>query len=232
MHALVQVVSPIAGDVSFSIHGTRAVQTLVDTVCGKPQLENLLLHLIQHLRSQVLDLTMDIHGNHVIQSFLCMTKENEASIKLTQWIYDCCMQHCVEIGSHKHGCCVMQRCLEKGIFAQKLQLSDVIVKYLPSLIEDPFGNYLVQNVLKLNDADRNQLIFSEIAKDFIRLSQLKFSSNVIEKCLESNQKKELTELLLRGTNPQDDVNLVMNLGDMVKNLSLRLKLIVDKLIYH
>jgi hypothetical protein len=50
--------------------------------------------------------------------------------------------------------------------------------------------------------------------------------------LESNQKKELTELLLRGTNPQDDVNLMMSLGDMVKNLSLRLKLIVDKLIYH
>jgi hypothetical protein len=56
---------------------------------------------------------------------------------------------------------------------------------------------------------------------------------VIEKCLESNQKKELTELLLRGTNYQDDINLVMHLGvDMLKNLSLRLKVIVDKLIYH
>ena len=91
------------------------------------------------------------------------------------------MQNCVEIGSHKHGCCVMQRCLEKGLLMQKLQLADVIIAYLPSLIEDPFGNYLVQNVLKLNDPFRNMLIFGEIAKDFVRLSQLKFSSNVIEK---------------------------------------------------
>jgi hypothetical protein len=53
------------------------------------------------------------------------------------------------------------------------------------LIEDPYGNYLVQNVLKLNNALRNDEIFKIIAKDFIRLSQLKFSSNVIEKCLES-----------------------------------------------
>lgn len=79
----------------------------------------------------------------------------------------------------------MQRCLEKGKEVQKLALADVIIKNLPGLIEDPYGNYLVQNVLKLNNASRNDAIFKMIAKDFIRLSQLKFSSNVIEKCLES-----------------------------------------------
>lgn len=56
------------------------------------------------------------------------------------------------------------------------------------LIEDPYGNYLVQNVLKLEDEDKNEQIFKQIAKDFIRLSQLKFSSNVIEKCLNSKIK--------------------------------------------
>lgn len=43
----------------------------------------------------------------------------------------------------------MQRCLEKGSWKQKLQLADVIIDNLSSLIEDPYGNYLVQNVLKL-----------------------------------------------------------------------------------
>ena len=38
------------------------------------------------------------------------------------------------------------------------------------LIEDPYGNYLVQNVLKLEDEDKNEQIFKQIAKDFIRLS--------------------------------------------------------------
>jgi len=70
---------------------------------------------------------------------------------------------------------------------QKLGLADVIISNLPCLIEDPFGNYLVQNVLKLNNEPRNEAIFRMIAKDFIRLSQMKFSSNVIEKCLESKQ---------------------------------------------
>ena len=79
----------------------------------------------------------------------------------------------------------MQRCLEKGSRKQKMVLADVIIKHLSALIEDPFGNYLVQNVLKLESSEKSDMIFRVIAKDFVRLSQLKFSSNVIEKCLQS-----------------------------------------------
>jgi hypothetical protein len=64
----------------------------------------------------------------------------------------------------------MQRCLEKGRESQKLALADVIIYNLHSLIEDPYGNYLVQNVLKLNNLERNDLIFKMIGSDFIRLS--------------------------------------------------------------
>lgn len=104
----------------------------------------------------------------------------------TAFIFEACMKNIILIGKHKHGCCVMQRCLEMGTLNQKLNLSTYIIQDMNSLIEDPYGNYLVQNVIKLNDKQKNLFIFQEIAKDFIRLSQLKFSSNVIEKCLESS----------------------------------------------
>ena len=81
----------------------------------------------------------------------------------------------------------MQRCLEKGLRTQKLALADKIIERLFLFIEDPFGNYLVQNVLKLNNQARNNEILNFIAGDFVRYSQLKFSSNVIEKCLETKQ---------------------------------------------
>ena len=51
-----------------------------------------------------------------------------------------------------------------------MQLADVIIKHLSALIEDPFGNYLVQNVLKLDNTQKNDMIFRVIAKDFVRLS--------------------------------------------------------------
>ena len=103
----------------------------------------------------------------------------------TNFIFQSCMANCDQIGSDKHGCCVMQRCLEKGLLSQKLALSEVIISRLHFMIEDQYGNYLVQNVIKLNNETMNEQILNFIAGDFTRLSQLKFSSNVIEKCLET-----------------------------------------------
>ena len=152
--------------------------------------------LTQVLENNVVELSTHVHGNHVIQAILVSFRSSEkpsdadiegteACSKVTQFIFDACMRKCKLIGMHKHGCCVMQRCLEKGALRQKLALADVIIENLAELIEDPYGNYLVQNVLKLKSAQKNEMIFSAIAKDFVRLSQLKFSSNVLEKCLES-----------------------------------------------
>lgn len=127
----------------------------------------------------------------------------------------------------------MQRCLEKGREKQKLALADVIIKNLHSLIEDPFGNYLVQNVLKLNNASRNDKIFTMIATDFIRLSQLKFSSNVIEKCLESKMKATSVDMILNASFERDDATILQELSQQNRaNKQLRINVLVDKLIFH
>ena len=185
-----------------------------------------IIKVIQALNQEIVELTMDMHGNHVIQAFLMIFKASEHPADLdqvgsemtsqyTQFIFDACMANCIEIGKHKHGCCVMQRCLEKGTKNQKLNLANYIIIHMPSLIEDPYGNYLVQNVLKLDDNEKNERIFMEIAKDFIRLSQLKFSSNVIEKCLDSNLnigREAHIEKIFKGTFPQDDYQIINELG--------------------
>jgi hypothetical protein len=164
---------------------------------------------------------MNMHGNHVIQAFLMLFKsadhatdsgtfESTLSEIYTKFIFQACMDYCIQIGMHKHGCCVMQRCLEMGTRTQQLELANHIIHHMDYLIEDPYGNYLVQNVLKLEDEDKNEQIFMQIAKDFIRLSQLKFSSNVIEKCLNSKVKntgpikEHYIDKVFKGTFPQDD----------------------------
>lgn len=78
-------------------------------------------------------------------------KEVALAEMYTQFIFEACMKNIILIGKHKHGCCVMQRCLEMGTLGQKLELSKYIIQDMNSLIEDPYGNYLVQNVIKLND---------------------------------------------------------------------------------
>lgn len=189
---------------------------------------------------------MDMHGNHVVQSFLIIFKASDhpadsdlvgsdVTAQYTQFIFDACMRNCVEIGKHKHGCCVMQRCLEKGTKKQKLELAEYIIEYMPSLIEDPYGNYLVQNVIKLNDTSKNQAIFSLIARDFIRLSQLKFSSNVIEKCLDQNLQigqESHIEKIFKGGFEKDDYSILTELTGNKNDLKNRVNFIVQKLIYN
>jgi len=49
-----------------------------------------------------------------------------------------------------------------------------------------------------------------IAGDFVRLSQLKFSSNVIEKCLETAQAAQQIDQIFKGTHYWDDQVLVLS----------------------
>lgn len=53
----------------------------------------------------------------------------------------------------------MQRCLEKGLRKQKMALSTVIVSQIAGLIEDQYGNYLIQNVLRIQDELLNGKIY-------------------------------------------------------------------------
>jgi hypothetical protein len=126
----------------------------------------------------------------------------------------------------------MQRCLEKGSRAQKMALADVIIRHLSALIEDPFGNYLVQNVLKLENTEKSEMIFRVIAKDFVRLSQLKFSSNVIEKCLDSDKIGPQVDALFCGTHENEDITIHRCMGKQAKNKANRVKFLTQRLMLH
>ena len=95
------------------------------------------------------------------------------------------------------------------------------------LIECPFGNYLVQNVMKMGCEERNNKIFNFIAGDFTRLSQLKFSSNVIEKSLECPSAAEQIDKIFKGTHFVDDQDIIRSLGRLSRNQASRVNYIVQ-----
>ena len=66
----------------------------------------------------------------------------------------------------------------------------------------------------------------------MRFSQLKFSSNVIEKCLETKQAGTQVDQIFKGIHIQDDASLVWELGAQSRNQDLRVKLIVQRLVTH
>lgn len=53
------------------------------------------------------------------------------------------------------------------------------------IVQDPYGNYAIQFTIDTYGCLYCKEIINEICKNFLTLSLQKFSSNVVEKCIEN-----------------------------------------------
>lgn len=94
-----------------NMHGTRTVQKAVECLKGAEEVAQ----FVAALHDNLLTMVKDVNGNHVIQKCLATFGPAEK-----QFIYDVIAAQCVDIATHRHGCCVMQRCFDHGSEEQKV----------------------------------------------------------------------------------------------------------------
>ncbi|ORX71983.1 hypothetical protein DL89DRAFT_291239 [Linderina pennispora] len=100
---------------------------------------------------------------------------NRLSKKDNQFIYDSVAANCNEVGD------ASPRLLRSA--AQKAQLVKEVIANALTLVQDPFGNYVVQYVLDLNNTEFSEPLIKKFIGHICGLSVQKFSSNVMEKCI-------------------------------------------------
>ncbi|KAJ2091586.1 hypothetical protein IW140_000962 [Coemansia sp. RSA 1813] len=171
---IVVSVAPDLVNISLNMHGTRAVQKMIESLSCQEQIDA----IIDALKDSVVMLIRDLNGNHVIQKCL-----GRLSSKNNQFIYDSVAKSCTDVATHRHGCCVFQRCIDYSSVEQKGQLVEVIITQALALVQDPFGNYVVQYVLDLGVPDYSEPVIRMFVNHICGLSVQKFSSNVMEKCI-------------------------------------------------
>lgn len=190
---LIQNASQDMVRIALNQHGTRALQKMIEFVSTNAQVAI----IIEALRYRVVELIQDLNGNHVIQKCL-----NKLPPEQAQFIFDAVGTNCVEVGTHRHGCCVLQRCIDHASGEQKVWLIQQITDHAPVLVQDPFGNYVVQYIIDLNEPSFTEPVVAMFRGRITQLSRHKFSSNVIEKCLRCamDQSKDMIvdELLAPG----------------------------------
>lgn len=81
-------------------------------------------------------------------------------------------------------------------------------------------------MLKIHSQELNGLIYQFVTKDFLRLSQLKFSSNVIEKCLELEQSHAHVEKVLKGVTEDQTIKAILGASSQLKQ---RIQVFVNQL---
>ncbi|ODN84336.1 hypothetical protein L202_00308 [Cryptococcus amylolentus CBS 6039] len=174
------IIDSVANDlvgISLNMHGTRAVQKMVDFL-AQPRQPKQIRTLILALSMNVVALIKDLNGNHVIQKCL-----NKLIPEDNQFIYNAIAANLIEVATHRHGCCVLQRSIDHASPAQRMQLVTEIIFNSLYLVQDPFGNYVIQYILDLNDARFSEPLIRTFIGNVCSLSVQKFSSNVVEKCI-------------------------------------------------
>lgn len=188
---LVQNVSPRLVNASLNLHGTRSVQKVVElcaidekessaqNVAGEQKQETASEILTRSLTPAAARLCIDSHGNHVIQRILL-----KLPYRYSHFVFDAVANSVGDVARHRHGCCVIQRCLDSPPSTARSNLVRRIVEKSLELMQDAYGNYVVQYVLDVcSDEDVHAVCESVVGKVTLLAIQ-KFSSNVMEKCLE------------------------------------------------
>lgn len=174
---LVNHAAPQLVPIALNQHGTRALQKMIEFITTPEQTWT----VIRALDGHVVDLVQDLNGNHVIQKCLNSFHDGDAD-----FILEAVGSNCVRVGTHRHGCCVIQRCLDHSSGPQRVRLVGQITDNAFPLVQDPFGNYVMQYILDLKDMRFIHPIIDLFKGQIAALSKHKFSSNVIEKLLRNS----------------------------------------------
>lgn len=209
--------------VSLSVHGTRVIQKLLEVMQTPLELE-----MVQNaIQQYVITLAKDVYGMHVILRCLHrIPPPNEnSSGPSNQFIFDKITKNIVSVATHKHGCCVVQWCIDYATSKQRRKLVDVVVANALELSQDAFGNYVVQQIMDPTHPEVLEKLVSHLAGSVNKLAVQKFSSIVIEKCLEYTESSQQMQIINELINP---VKLPRLLQDPYANYVIQKALSVTK----
>ena len=156
-------------------YGTRVIQKIIDYLHTELLLKTF-LNLIKPIVKQII---LDINGSHILIKLI----EINSPIA-TKVIYGEIAENIVLISMHKHGCCVLQKCIERAAPKEQHQLFSLLLYHCKELIIDQCGNYIIQFMITLNIEEINLNVAEQLSDDIENYSKQKYSSNVVEKCLE------------------------------------------------
>jgi hypothetical protein len=183
-------------------HGTRVIQKIIERINSERHLD-----LFNKVFKQfAVDLMKDINGNHVIIKYVSVIQYPS-----NQFMYDQVIDNLIEIVTDKHACCAFQKCIDFAEKNQRLSLIDKIIENTYILMSDPYGNYVLQYILMLNDYVFNSRIVSYFANRLGYLSKQKFSSNVIEKCFDHCSNETIFKMVKELCNKKIIEDLLMDM---------------------
>ncbi|KAI5159888.1 pumilio RNA-binding family [Nematocida ausubeli] len=129
--------------------------------------------IVERIKGHVIDLVCDQNGNHVVQKCVeCV--DSDFVIKEFE-------EDAVSLSRHRYGCRVIQRIFENS--TKCASAIDKIISNAKLLVEDQYGNYVIQHILEKGTHAHKRKIITDLSDNIAEYSTHKFASNVMEKCV-------------------------------------------------
>ncbi|XP_072535902.1 pumilio homolog 2 isoform X3 [Salminus brasiliensis] len=196
---------------ALQMYGCRVIQKALESISSDQQVIG---DIVRELDGHVLKCVKDQNGNHVVQKCIeCVQPQ------ALQFIIDAFQGQVFVLSTHPYGCRVIQRILEHCTQEQTLPILDelhqhseqlgqkyqaVSLEMAPktyysvssdALFKDQYGNYVIQHVLEHGRPEDKSKIVAEVRGKVLALSQHKFASNVVEKCVIHSSRAERALLI-------------------------------------
>ncbi|KAG1715699.1 hypothetical protein ID866_1462 [Astraeus odoratus] len=153
---------------------------------------------VKEIDPHVLKCVKDANGNHVIQKLIERVSADRLGFvhAFRGNVYD--------LSTHPYGCRVLQRCFEHLPEDQTRPLMDELHKYMINLMQDQFGNYVVQFVLEQGKPHDRCQVIGKLRGQMLNMARHKFASNVCEKALVTASADERRALVEEIMTPKAD----------------------------
>ncbi|XP_055005531.1 pumilio homolog 2 isoform X2 [Boleophthalmus pectinirostris] len=210
-HALATRIRGHVLPLALQMYGCRVIQKALESISSEQQV---ISDIVRELDGHVLKCVKDQNGNHVVQKCIeCVQPQ------ALQFIIDAFQGQVFVLSTHPYGCRVIQRILEHCTQEQTLPILEelhqhseqlgqkyqgVSLEMTPksyysvsrdALFKDQYGNYVIQHVLEHGRPEDKSKIVAEVRGKVLVLSQHKFASNVVEKCVIHSSRAERALLI-------------------------------------
>ena len=191
---LFAVLLSYVSSIGINQYGTKILQYLIDYL----KTEKLISGFIKIILPHIILFINDNNGVLIIEKLLSVNSP------LIQNIHNIIFSNITEISMNKNGCFFLRKYFE---IASKKNIENMIVnieKYLNLIITDQYGNYIIQSIINLKNDYLKEKIVNIIILNINFYSKKKFSSNVVEKCLDNIfLKNKIVNEIMKNDNFKD-----------------------------
>ncbi|SPO34684.1 related to JSN1 - RNA-binding protein (pumilio family) [Pseudozyma flocculosa] len=136
----------------------------------------------------IVDLSSDFIGNTLVQKFFDRCSE---ALKVS--MLESIAPHLAKIGIHKNGTWAAQKIIDRATTdEQRSMIAEHLRPYVPPLLTDQFGNYVVQKVIPFG-SPHSDFIFDAMVDRCWEVAQGRFGARSMRAVLESSQASKLQQ---------------------------------------